>query len=223
MDFYLDRCFFPLPLIKIIKRQKTSLPQPLSSFDCSALSRINSFMKAQQDPPYFIKKWINAQIKEGIFLHPMSYPLEKGEIVACYAGELELEEKKMCNQDSYTFHLLEEIVLTKKEQYLLGGEISYDPQKRYTLKVNAEKKGNFTRFINHSEKPNVMAYLTRIKKNVYGLEPSLIEIVFVARKRIHPGCQLLIDYGQNYWARLGVDPFPLLENTYRLDSNLNFV
>ncbi|MFY7842811.1 MAG: hypothetical protein ACOVOR_02215 [Rhabdochlamydiaceae bacterium] len=65
--------------------------------------------------------------------------------------------------------------------------------------------------------------LTNLQKNVYGLEPSLIEIVFVARKRIHPGCQLLIDYGQNYWARLGVDPFPLLENTYRLDSNLNFV
>jgi uncharacterized protein len=57
--------------------------------------------------------------------------------------------------------------------------------------LDAEKKGNFTRFINHSVKPNLSL------QSVYWR--GLPRLIFVALKEIAEGTQLTFDYGTFFW------------------------
>jgi len=57
--------------------------------------------------------------------------------------------------------------------------------------VDAEEKGNFTRFINHSAKPNLGV------QSVYW--KGLPRMIFVALREILPGTQLTFDYGSYFW------------------------
>lgn len=58
--------------------------------------------------------------------------------------------------------------------------------------IDAQKKGNVTRFLNHSEaKANV--------RRVYVFQGGLLHGVFAADKPIKKDTQLFLDYGANYW------------------------
>lgn len=57
--------------------------------------------------------------------------------------------------------------------------------------INAEKHGNFTRFINHSAKPNLGL------QSVYWR--GMPRMVFIALKEISKGSQLTFDYGTIFW------------------------
>ena len=57
--------------------------------------------------------------------------------------------------------------------------------------VDAEKMGNFTRFINHSEEPNLSL------QSVYWR--GIPRMIFVAIKEIPEGAQLTFDYGTFFW------------------------
>jgi hypothetical protein len=57
--------------------------------------------------------------------------------------------------------------------------------------IDAENKGNFTRFINHSAKPNLGL------QSVYWR--GLPRMIFVALKEIPEGAQLTFDYGTFFW------------------------
>lgn len=57
--------------------------------------------------------------------------------------------------------------------------------------IDAEKRGNFTRFINHSAKPNLSL------QSVYWR--GIPRMIFVALKEILPGMQLTFDYGTFFW------------------------
>jgi hypothetical protein len=85
------------------------------------------------------------------------------------------------------------------------------------LDLDAHKVGNFTRFINHSAKPNVEAHFLRIPKNSLGIAPSLFEIVYIASKTIRPGEQLLVCYegdDNSYWGALRIKPFAMTPRTF---------
>jgi hypothetical protein len=89
------------------------------------------------------------------------------------------------------------------------------------LKVDGFKKGNFTRFINHSEKPNVVAYTLAVPANPYGLVPVPIEVIYFAKKTIYPGEQLLVSYEEGekcYWGAQAAKPFPMTPKTFRLSE-----
>lgn len=69
---------------------------------------------------------------------------------------------------------------------------------RYTLweskknfAIDAEYQGNFTRFINHSDKPNL------ILQSVYWR--GIPRMIFVSLKEIKQGKQLTFDYGPLFW------------------------
>lgn len=62
-------------------------------------------------------------------------------------------------------------------------------KKRYVL--DAEKMGNFTRFINHSSQPNAGL------QSVYWR--GIPKMIFVALKEIAEGTQLTFDYGAIFW------------------------
>ena len=60
-----------------------------------------------------------------------------------------------------------------------------------------KKKGNFTRFLNHSFKPNVSSRGMVID--------NLYHVIFFANKKIEKDEQLTYDYGPTYW---NTRPYP---------------
>lgn len=66
----------------------------------------------------------------------------------------------------------------------------YDQQAFYL--VDSKKTGNFTRFVNHSYEPNVVALIIYME--------DAWHMIYVAMKDIRKGEQLLVDYGKGYWA-----------------------
>lgn len=69
-------------------------------------------------------------------------------------------------------------------------------RKKYVL--DAEEKGNFTRFINHSVRPNLSL------QSVYWR--GLPRMIFVALKEIPVGAQLTFDYGHFFWKKCSQTP-----------------
>jgi hypothetical protein len=59
--------------------------------------------------------------------------------------------------------------------------------------INAERHGNHTRFINHSDQPNLET--SAVFSN------GLMHIILYAIKEIPPGTQLCYDYGDDYWKK----------------------
>jgi hypothetical protein len=85
--------------------------------------------------------------------------------------------------------------------------------------------GNFTRFINHSGKPNVKAELLKIPGKFLGTEQAAFELVYFAKKDILPGEQLLVSYeaeDESYWGALKIVPFPMTPRTFRINLDLEF-
>ncbi len=71
-----------------------------------------------------------------------------------------------------------------------------DGRKNYIL--NAEEKGNFTRYINHSATPNL------VLQSIYW--HGLPRMIFVALKEIKEGAQLTFDYGSFFWKECSQTP-----------------
>lgn len=69
---------------------------------------------------------------------------------------------------------------------------------RKNFTIDAEKGGNFTRFINHSADPNLSL------QSVYWR--GLPRMIFVAVKEIPEGGQLTFDYGPIFWKETGRHP-----------------
>lgn len=64
--------------------------------------------------------------------------------------------------------------------------------------LDAEKAGNFTRFINHSDEPNLTLQSVYLK--------GIPRMIFVASKEILPGVQLTFDYGSLFWKEIDKTP-----------------
>jgi hypothetical protein len=64
--------------------------------------------------------------------------------------------------------------------------------------IDAEKKGNFTRFINHSEKPNLGL------QSVYWR--GIPRMIFISLKEIRENGQLTFDYGPLFWKNIKEKP-----------------
>ncbi|MCB1082039.1 MAG: SET domain-containing protein-lysine N-methyltransferase, partial [Chlamydiia bacterium] len=59
--------------------------------------------------------------------------------------------------------------------------------------IDAQEKGNFTRFLNHSDKPNLTSR--------WLIRNGITHIIFYSNKRIKKGTQLTYCYGPLYWHR----------------------
>lgn len=79
--------------------------------------------------------------------------------------------------------------LLKDKQYCVRYSVWNITRKNFT--VDAEKRGNFTRFINHSANPNLGL------QSVYW--KGIPRMIFVALQEILPGTQLTFDYGSYFW------------------------
>ena len=160
----------------------------------------------------------------GVFLRSDSCPILKGEVIAPYSGIITIVPSNDPNETGYMFELLSNIHLNREEQLLLHPNRPFHPGRLYSIQLDALKKGNFTRFINHSSHPNLIAHLISTpSKNPYNLEPMPIEVIYIAKKTIHPGEQLLISYENdgenNYWGPAKIKPFPMTPKTFTLSPD----
>lgn len=226
MKFKLARQILRPEISKVISREMRKQKFPLSRIskkELKELAELARIIETQGLPSYLVCKKLPHDLGSGIFLHPNAAPILRDQVIAPYSGELTIEQQNLADDACYAFAPLSDMYLEKEEQSLFDKNARYHPKRLYSLKLDAEKKGNFTRFINHSDKPNVAAHTVAIPKNPYGLEPSCIEIVYFAKKTIHPGEQLLVCYeagDSSYWNALDVQPFHMTPKTFQLTSSL---
>ncbi len=229
MRFRLPRQTNPFEISKIISREVRKQKLNVIRASKAHLNQILEISEAIQKkglPTHLVCKKLPQGLGMGIFLHPLAKPILKGQIIAPYAGETSLVPQNEPDDSIYAFAPLFDILLTKEEQTLVNPKRRYHPKRVYSMNVDALKKGNFTRFINHSDKPNVVAELFEIPRNPYGLTPSPLEVIYLAKKTILPGEQLLVCYEDeenSYWGALKIKPIPITPKTFKLHPSLKVV
>jgi hypothetical protein len=229
MKYKLPRQVFTPEIAKVISREMKTQKFKLSSADKKDLEEIKAILaiiEKEGIPEHLVCKKLTNNLGHGIFLHPKAKPLEKGEIIAPYAGDLSLVPQNGEDEGSYAFEPINDLHLSKEEQAFFDPKKKFHPGRLYSLKLDALKKGNFTRFINHSEKPNVVACMMAISKNSMGLAPAPIEIIYMAKKKINPGEQLLVSYEdgeKSYWSVSKIKPFPMTPKTFKIDESLKLI
>ena len=205
-----------------IKRQRIALPR-LSKHHLKELTAIAQTIEKKGLPKTLVRRKLPNSLGYGLFLHPKAKPILKGQLIAPYAGEVYVSPENDSEDLDYAFAPLNKVLLTKEEQPLIDKKRNWHPKRRYLLNVDALRKGNYTRFINHSNKPNVVVEFLRVPPNPQGHTPCPIEIFYFAKKTIHPGEQLLVSYedGENsYWGVMNIKPFPVTPKTFQLNSAL---
>lgn len=219
MKFRLKEQIISRGLIKIVANQKSKIELGLFAMTRQNKKQLIDVQKeiVQNGVPshLFIHK-LPGKIGHGVFLHPNAKPIEKGQLVAPYAGLVSLVPQNAFDEADYAFDPVIDIKLSKEDQKLYDPKSSYRPNRLYALKLDAFKQGNFTRFVNHSSKPNLVAYLASTPSNPY-------QIIYFAKKQIMPGEQLLVSYEdgeKNYWGAMGITPFHMTPKTFRVDAKL---
>lgn len=216
MRYKLSRQIFTEEMAKIVSRemrkQKLSFPRATKK-NLRELVFVSELIEESGLPSTLICKKLPGNLGHGIFLHPDAEPIKKGCVIAAYAGELSIVPGSDPGDGSYAFTPVENMHLTKEEQLYFDKKRRFHPKRFYSLKVDALKKGNFTRFINHSGKPNVVAWIVSISAK------TPVEILYFAKKTIQPGEQLLVSYedgGKHYWSAAKVKPFPMTPRTFQV-------
>jgi len=115
-------------------------------------------------------QYIDDQVKFGVFAEKRIPPCA---FVGEYTGVIQERKKK---------ELKDKVYSVRYAVWQMGGR---------QFIIDAEKKGNFTRFINHSAKPNLGLH------SVYWR--GMPRMIFVALKEIPEGSQLTFDYGALFW------------------------
>ena len=231
MKFNLPRQLIKKEIIPVIKREARKQKENILCANQKLLKGISSALHQISEhtlPKHLVLKKLVNNLGYGIFLRPDSDPILKGEVIAPYSGILSIVASNDPNDTGYMFELLSGIHLSREEQLLLHPNRSYHPRRLYSLQLDALKNGNFTRFINHSEKPNLVAHLvSSTSKNPYDLEPMPIEVIYLAKKTIKPGQQLLISYENpgenNYWGPAKIKPFPMTPRTFMISPSLKLI
>jgi len=212
-------------LYKEMKKQRFGYSR-LSKKHWKEIQEISQIIETQELPCYLICRKLKFNLGSGIFLHPKARPILRGQVIAPYAGEASIVPSENPDDGSYAFMPIEGIKLSKEQQALFDPESSYNPKRKYSFKVDGLKKGNFTRFINHSDEPNVVARLVRVPGGSSGLEAAPIEVVYFAKRNIHPGEQLLVSYEdgeESYWKVFKIKPFAMTSKTFQLNKALKVV
>lgn len=229
MKFKLPRQVLSKEISSIIIREMRKQDVPVLRMNAKQMKEVAAIYKAIAKSGLskgLVCKKLPGKLGHGIFLHPHAEPILKGQIIAPYAGDVLLIPQNLLEDSLYAFEPMCKMFLTKEEQTRFDEKQGYHPRRHYALHVDALKRGNFTRFINHSDKPNVIAELFKVPSNPYGLAPSPLEVVYLAGKMIRPGEQLLVCYDgddHSYWNTLDIKPIPITPRTFRLDPSLNLI
>lgn len=136
------------------------------------LGKLHGKAISDAEIPDITIRWIHETIGYGIFTNRA---LAKWEFIGEYTGLLRQRRLIFPDVNDYCF-------MYPKEWKAL---------KAFT--IDSQKHGNFTRFINHSDTPNV--------ESVSVYHDGLLHIIFRTIEEIPAGTQLTYDYGDIYWLR----------------------
>ncbi|MCH9631092.1 MAG: hypothetical protein S4CHLAM37_11050 [Chlamydiia bacterium] len=187
---------------------------------------ISEEIKKHELPKQFVRKTLPNNLGEGLFLRTDAAPIEKGSVIAPYTGEVTIVPQNEPDDADYAFAPLSDMYLNKEEQKQYDRANRFSPARLYAIKLDALKKGNFTRSINHSEDPNVYADTIEIGKNSYNLPERSLEVIYFAKRKINPGEQLLVSYEgeeDSYWEACDYEPFHMSPKTFRVNQDLELV
>lgn len=229
MKFKLPRQELDPETIRIAKREIRKQKIEVLRVGKKMLQEFAGVCKAIEEkglPDYLVCKKLPNGLGSGIFLHPEAKPILKGQVIGPYSGRVSIIPQCAPDDSAYAFAPIVDIQLSKAEQAHFDPKRRYHPKRLYALDVDAVKIGNFIRFINHSHKPNIIAHLYKIPPNDLGLTPSPVEVIYIAKKTILPGEQLLVSYegdDDSYWSFLKIKPAPITPRTFLLSPSLKVV
>lgn len=209
-----------------IKRQEEGGIGALPKKNMKQLVELSKIIKKEGLPKQYILKKLPNKLGYGLFLRPNAKPIPEGTLIAPYAGEVMLEAQNDPNDSAYAFAPLTDIKLSKHDHELLDPGRKYHPNRLYSISLDAQHIGNFTRFINHSTLPNVEAEVFKVPRNAFGLEPSPCEVFYRALEKILPGQQLLVCYEdeeETYWKPFKIKPYFMTADTFQVDKNLELI
>jgi uncharacterized protein len=115
-------------------------------------------------------RWIDDELGHGLFANKN---LHSGAYVGEFTGLVRRLFRRHPNTNEYCFHYP-----TRWWSW------------QYTV-IDSLLEGNETRFINHSDTPNLQP--------LCACERSLLHIIFVTKEPIEAGTQLTYDYGKDFW------------------------
>lgn len=121
-----------------------------------------------------IIKWIDPVLGYGAFA---AEDIAQGEFIGEYTGVVRQLYRRHPDHNPYCFHY---------------------PTKLWSMNyftIDSMKEGNLTRFINHSNRPNLQPLCV--------VDRKLLHLILVAGRPIKQGEQLTFDYGSDYWSRRG--------------------
>ena len=127
-------------------------------------------LESEQFPSFAIN-WVSARVGYGVFARVDLLPRA---FIGEYTGYVRRKKFFFAHSSDYCFGL--------ETHMRWPGYV-----------IDAEKGGNMTRFLNHSEKPNL--------EPVAIFHKGLIRIILRATRRIAKGEQLTYDYGVDYWRK----------------------
>ena len=179
----------------------------------SIISEKNKEILSDSLPANLQLAYVNSEVNLGVFLKPEVDSIETGTFIGIYAGRQELVRADPGFTSPYGCEIAQGISLTKGQlKHVVGTSDTLDSNEKYSIQINAFEIGNFTRFINHSTlRPNIKALLSCFPD-------GRLEILFFAFKKIQPGEQLLLNYGELTWKVFGVIPQDITPTSYMLDA-----
>lgn len=118
-------------------------------------------------PSPFEIRWVDDKVGRGLF---SINEIRPGRFIGEYTGIVRWKNALFARTNPYCF------------AYPMG-------KTSYT--IDASAYGNHTRFINHSEKPNL--------QSISIAADGLMHIVLLTTRRVAPGEELLLNYGDRYW------------------------
>jgi hypothetical protein len=195
------------------KQKSTDLAKVTKAF-LKKIEKYKQDLKTDGLPPFLEIATVNQFIQWGIFLKPDAKPLKKGTFIGIYSGILEIVFASETKDNHYAYDLATNIKIHREHLPLVRSKTpSPTLDEDYSIQINAEKNGNFTRYINHSSiDTNIDAFAKRMPDDT-------VVICLVTKKTIYPGEQLLSNYGGMYWAVLPIIPEPALAKSYKINKN----
>lgn len=126
--------------------------------------------RQKKRPPLIIDE-VNALVGLGVFtaqdLKPLTY-------IGEYTGVVRARNTQRDLRNDYVFRYVESRFFAP-------------------FLIDAEKRGNFCRFLNHSDEPNLLSRSLIVDQ--------CFHIIFFTKKAIEAGEQLTYDYGPYYWKK----------------------
>jgi uncharacterized protein len=171
---WLDALEFPSErhFKKVLKKSKQAMKKQELSVKEKWLSvRFQREISTSSLPPISIR-YIDERLGYGVFAEE---DLPAGSYIGEYTGSIRKRRGRRDRKNDYCF------------EYTIGNWV-YNP-----FIIDAKEKGNFTRFINHNDTPN----LDPLSVYVDGI----MHIIFVTQRAIPKGRQLCYHYGDTFWKK----------------------